>query len=140
MAKATAAVIIDEGNEGADLAVVPEGQRHLVDASGATLLEQSVETGDIFWALPGTRYDGADFAGADLRGTQLSKATLVETRLHGADLTGADLIGADLTNADLTNADLANADLDSARLQGLQGGDEVLGLDSARNLSKALTD
>jgi len=90
--------------------------------------------------LQSANADGADFANAKLGNVNAEFSSLRGARLENADLMNAKLGGADLTGAIVTGLNLANADLDSVRLQGLQGGGEVLGLDSARNLSKALTD
>ena len=53
---------------------------------------------------------------------------------------GAELGGADLTGANVSGSDFTGADVNSARLLGLVGRDAALGLQSAKNLDRAITD
>ncbi|HEU4564688.1 MAG TPA: pentapeptide repeat-containing protein [Gemmatimonadaceae bacterium] len=69
-----------------------------------------------------------DLTGADLAGADLSRADLRKANFTRADLTGASLAGADVTGADFT----------SAILRSLRGRAEILHLDRANNLDKAV--
>lgn len=111
------------------------------DLSGATLAPFN-RTGFIehIWR---TELSGADLSGANLSRANLTYALLSFANLRGANLSGAvlrktDLSRADLTGADLTGVDLAEADLDGAVLTGARGLETALGLDSARNVDKAI--
>jgi uncharacterized protein YjbI with pentapeptide repeats len=88
--------------------------------------------------LAGANLSKVNFAGADLSYTLLAFANLRGANLAGAVLRKADLSRADLTGADLSGVDLTEADLDGAILTGTRGLNTALGLDSARNVEKAI--
>ncbi len=111
------------------------------DLSGAMLAPFN-KTGFIehIWRteLAGADLANANLSGADLGYTLLAFANLRGANLRGAKLRKADLSRADLTGADLTGVDLAEADLDGAILTGAKGLSTALGLDTARNVDKAI--
>lgn len=111
------------------------------DLSGAMLAPFN-KTGFIehIWRteLSGADLTNANLSGADLGYVLLTFANLRGANLHGAKLRKADLSRADLTGADLTGVDLSEADLDGAILTGAKGLNTALGLDTARNVHKAI--
>jgi uncharacterized protein YjbI with pentapeptide repeats len=90
--------------------------------------------------LRSARLDGADLTGAALGRADLEFAKLRGAVLDGADLSRAQLGGADLTGASVRGLDLTEADLSATVLRDLVGGDGLVGLDSARNLARAVRD
>lgn len=134
--------------QGVDLS----GARIVADMSNAQL-EQAVFTDADMAAdmknqsmgLMRTILRSAKLQGADFRGAKLGRADMEFAQLMGADLRDADFMGAELGGANLTEAKVAglnldNADLDSTTLKELQGRDEIVGLDRARNLNRAYSD
>ena len=86
---------------------------------------------------------GCDFSGATLLDANLVNGIFHFAKFRDADLTGAQLNGADLSKADLTGANLTGADLtganvEDANLTGVRGFATVHGLDTIRNLDKAI--
>lgn len=109
--------------------------------SGATLAPFN-RTGFIehIWR---SEFSGANLTGADLSHANLTYALFSFANMRGANLSNAilrkaDLSRADLTGADLTGVDLTEADLDGAILTGTRGLNTALGLDTARNVEKAV--
>ncbi|CAA2136910.1 Secreted effector protein PipB2 [Hyphomicrobium sp. ghe19] len=84
-----------------------------------------------------------DFSGARLRDANMERAVLWFAKFTGADLKGvnfkdADLSRADFAGADISGGDFTGADLDGANFIGAIGVTEVIGLDRAINLDRAL--
>jgi len=122
------------------------GRFNRMNFSGANLADATLapfnRTGFIehIWR---TELSGADLSSADLSRADLTYALFSFANLRGANLAGAklrkaDLSRADLTGADLTGVDLSEADLDGAILTGTRGLNTALGLDTARNVEKAI--
>jgi len=122
------------------------GRFNRMDFSGANLSGATLapfnRTGFIehIWR---TEFSGANLSNADLARADLTYALFSFANMRGANLSGAvlrkaDLSRADLTGADLTGVDLSESDLDGAILTGAKGLNTALGLDSARNVEKAI--
>lgn len=93
--------------------------------------------------LSGANLSNGHFERALMRYTKLVGSNLQHTVLSGVDLSGADLSGADLTDADLSGTTLEGADFSGANLMGthLPNAPEKLhlkGLDSIKNVDKAI--
>ena len=80
---------------------------------------------------------GANFQGANLARVDAEFASFRNARLTDADFTKARLAGADLTGASVSGLILSGADVNSARLLELERGQEIVGLDTAKNLKEA---
>jgi uncharacterized protein YjbI with pentapeptide repeats len=80
----------------------------------------------------------ANLAGADLSFADLSFADLRGANLRGARFEQADLGRANLSGADVNGADFAKADLDGAVFKNVRGRSTIRGLDSAKNVDRAV--
>src|SRR5207247_10246424 len=90
--------------------------------------------------------------GADMRSQPmglmrvfLSSANLSGANRAGANLARGDLSGANLANANLTGANMLGADLSGANLEGailrsIRGREAMKGLETAKNVDKAIFD
>jgi uncharacterized protein YjbI with pentapeptide repeats len=114
---------------GANLAAVRMG----TDRSERQLLSSVFRTD-----LADCNLSDANLSGADLSGALLAFADLTNADLSSAILAGVDLSRADLTGADLTGADLSGADLDGTILKNVTGLHRTIGLETARNRTKAI--
>jgi uncharacterized protein YjbI with pentapeptide repeats len=70
----------------------------------------------------------------------LEFADFTDADLSGANLMRVEAAGADFSGADLSGVNLHKADINGARFQGIKGRDEIIDLDTAKNLRAARFD
>jgi len=121
---------------GADLSGADLSSAYL---RGADLSRAVLRGADLRGAyLSGAYLRGADLSRAVLRGAYLSRAVLRGADLRGAYLRGAYLRGAYLRGADLSRADLSNGISGNILWDADTNWENVLGLETAVNVSEAL--
>lgn len=111
----------------------------LVDADGAPdMRNQSM--GLTRASFRTARMQDADLSGARLAWADMEFAKLQGANLEGTDLSQARLGGINLTGARVAGCNVTGASVASAVLQGMQGGDRIIGLDRTLHLDRAFRD
>ncbi|MFZ1429212.1 MAG: pentapeptide repeat-containing protein [Geminicoccaceae bacterium] len=111
----------------------------LIDADGAPdMRNQSM--GLTRASFRSARMQNADLSGARLAWADMEFAKLQGANLEGADLSQARLGGINLTGARLAGCNVTGAGVASAMLQGIQGADQIIGLDQTLHLDRAFRD
>lgn len=84
------------------------------------------------------KFDNAKLGRANFRHAILEFSTFVNAEVSSADFTDADFTKSDLTGTNLTGANLTGANFDSANLTGVVGLQSAVGLETARNIDRAI--
>ena len=108
----------------------------LSDANmGADMKNQSM--GLMRTVLRMAQLDGADMRNANALRMDAEFASMRGALLNNANFRGAKLTGADLTKAFVAGLDLSGSDVSGAYLVELIGKDDIVGLESVKNLAEA---